>query len=39
MIKSTAAEWLAKGSCIVKIETYDKKGKFSTTELLNEFKE
>jgi len=41
MFKMTAssAQWLAKGPGVVKTETYDKKGKLSSSQVLTEFKD
>jgi hypothetical protein len=38
-MSASAAEWMAKGPGIVKTETYDKKGKVSSSQELTEFKE
>ena len=40
MFKMTASvsQWMAKGPGVVKTETYDKKGKLSSSQLLTEFK-
>jgi hypothetical protein len=36
-ITASAAQWMAKGPGLVKCETYDKKGKLSTSQLLTDF--
>jgi hypothetical protein len=37
-ISGTAAQWMAKGPGLVKSESYDKKGKLSSSQVLSEFK-
>ncbi len=37
-MKASAAQWLAKGPGVVKTETYDKKGKVSSSQVLTEYK-
>jgi hypothetical protein len=37
-ITASAAQWMAKGPGMVKSETYDKKGKLSSSQLLNDYK-
>jgi len=37
-ISASAVQWMAVGPGLVKFETYDKKGKLSSSQLLNEYK-
>jgi hypothetical protein len=37
-ITASAVQWMAKGPGLVKSETYDKKGKLTSSQILNEFK-